>query len=197
MTIYEKFCQLDIDSSLIGLEKSGIAHVEYFCTPLESVVIGWENSIHYCFIKGNRDMVFAVNPESVVDQYVYPLAMNFKDFLRLILFSGSTTAIEQIIGWSRDQFESFVVSEYNMKVSGQQEVLDTIARELKLKPMEDPFSYVKNVQEQFHQYPGKIKYSNEYYDTLGLERPDGSENEMRMLEFAPVTFTFEKRKNDE
>ena len=139
-------------------------------------------------------MVFAVNPEPAGDQYVYPLAMNFRDFLSLILSCGSTTAIEQIIGWSRQQFEDFVVSEYNEKVPDQQEVLDTIASELKIKPMEDPYSYVKNVQQQFHQYPAKIRYSNEYYDTLGLERPDGSENEMKMMEFAPVQFTFVKKK---
>ena len=106
-------------------------------------------------------MVFAVNPEPAGDQYVYPLAMNFRDFLSLILSCGSTTAIEQIIGWSRQQFEDFVVSEYNEKVPGQQEVLDTIASELKIKPMEDPYSYVKNVQQQFQRYPAKIRYSNE------------------------------------
>ena len=194
MTIYEKFCQLDIDSRLIGLEKSGDMHVEYFCTPVDARIIGWENSIHYCFMKGSRDMVFAVNPEPAGDQYVYPLAMNFRDFLSLILSCGSTTAIEQIIGWSRQQFEDFVISEYNEKVPGQQEVLDTIASELKIKPMEDPYSYVKNVQQQFQRYPSKIRYSNEYYDTLGLERPDGSENEMKMMEFAPVQFTFVKKK---
>ena len=133
----------------------------------------------------------------MVDEYVYPLAMNFRDFLRLILTCGSTTAVEQIIGWRREQFEGFLSSEYNEKVPGQQEVLDTISRELKLKPMEDPYGYVRSVQDQFRQYPGKIKYSSGYYDTLGLERPDGSGSEMRMLEFAPVSFTFIRRKTDE
>ena len=73
MTMYEKYCQLDIDGRWIGLEKSDMC-VEYFCTPIDAIVIGWENSIHYCFIKGYRDMVFAVNPETRVDKYVYPLA---------------------------------------------------------------------------------------------------------------------------
>ena len=40
--------------------------------------------------------------ETCVDKYVYPLAANFKDFLRLILACGSTTAVEQIIGWSKE-----------------------------------------------------------------------------------------------
>ena len=193
MTIYEKYCQLNIDGRWIGLEKSDLS-VDYFCTPINATVIGWENSIHYCFIKGYRDMVFAVNPEPCVDSYVYPLAMNFKEFLQLILTCGSTTAVEQIIGWSKEQFESFLNSEDNAKHPEQEKVLEIIRKELKLKPEENPYEYVKAVQELFDDC--KIKFSNEYYDTLGLERPDGSENEGQMLEFGAVTFSFIKRRDD-
>ena len=136
-------------------------------------------------------MVFAVNPETCVDEYVYPLAMNFKDFLRLILACGSTTAVEQIIGWSKEQFENFVVSEDNTKNPEQEKILEEIKSVLKLEPMENVYEYVKAVQEQFDD--SKIKFSNEYYDTLGLERPDGSENEGQMLEFGAVTFSFVKK----
>jgi len=122
-------------------EKSGVS-VEYFCTPVDARIIGWENNIHYCFIRGYRDMVFAVNPETCVDQYVYPLAMNFKDFLRLILSCGSTTAVEQIIGWSKEQFEHFVVSKDNAIHPEQQKVLDVIKASLKLKPIDEPYEYV-------------------------------------------------------
>lgn len=192
MTMYEKFCRLGIDGRWIGLEKSDMS-MEYFCTPVDAKIIGWENSIHYCFIRGYRDMVFAVNPETCADRYVYPLAMNFKDFLRSILSCGSTTAIEQIVCWSREQFESFVVSEDNMIRPEQAKVLDVIRTSLKLEPMDEPYEYVKSVQEQFRNCHCKIRYSNEYYDTLGLERPDGTESDMKPLEFAPVAFTFVKK----
>ena len=190
MTMYEKYCQLNIDGRWIGLEKSDLC-VDYFCTPLNATVIGWENCIHYCFIKGYREMVFAVNPESCLDKYVYPLAMNFKDFLCLILACGSTTAVEQVIGWSKEQFESFLVSEYNAKHSEQENALEEIRRVLKLEPMENSYEYVKSVQEQFDD--SKIKFSNDYYDTLGLERLDGSENEMPKFGFGAVTFSFAKK----
>ena len=190
MTMYEKYCQLDIDGRWIGLEKSEMC-VEYFCTPINTIVIGWENSIHYCFIKGYRDMVFAVNPESCVDKYVYPLAANFKEFLRLILACGSTTAVEQIIGWSKEQFEDFLYSDDNKVFPQQAEVLKIVAEELKLQPMEDVYEYVKAVQAQFDD--GKIKYSNEYYDVLGLERPDGSESEQQLMTFNEVVFSFVKK----
>ena len=191
MTMYDKYCQLEIDGRWIGLEKSDMC-VEYFCTPLDATVIGWENSIHYCFIKGYRDMVFAINPESCVDKYVYPLAANFKDFLRLILACGSTTAVEQIIGWNKEQFEDFLHSEDNKVFPEQSEVLKIVAEELKLQPMEDVYEYVKAVQEQFDDK--KIKYSNEYYDVLGLERPDGSQGEQQMMAFEEVVFSFVKKK---
>lgn len=191
MTIYEKFCQLDIKSRWIGLEKSDI-NTEYFCTPIDAVIIGWENSIHYCFIRGYRDMVFAVNPESCVDRYVYPLAMNFKDFLRLILACGSTTAAEQIIGWNKEQFDRFLHSDNNSIFPEQKTVLNKIKTDLKISPMENPYEYVKAVQEQFDD--SKIKFSNEYYDTLGLGRPDGTENDMKPVEFEPVVFSFVKHK---
>ena len=35
----------------------------------------------------------------------------------------------------------------------------------------------------------KIIYSNEYYDTLGMERPDGTENEIEYMKFEPVVIT--------
>ncbi len=190
MTMYEKYCQLGVDGSWIGLEKSELC-MEYFCTPINSTIIGWENSIHYCFIRGYRDTVFAVNPETCVDKYVYPLATNFKDFLRLILACGSTTAVEQIIGWSKKQFEDFLVSDDNAILPEQKIVLDKIRTALKLEPMENPYEYVKAVQEQHNDR--KIKFTNEYYDTLGLERPDGSESEMEYMAFEEVTFTFVKR----
>jgi len=190
MTMYEKYCQLDIDGRWIGLEKGDMC-MEYFCTPVDAIVIGWENSIHYCFIKGYRDMVFAVNPETCVDKYVYPLAANFKEFLRLILACGSTTAVEQIIGWSKDQFEDFLHSEDNKVFPKQAEVLKIVAEELKLQPMEDVYGYVKSVQELFDDR--KIKYSNEYYDVLGLECPDGSESEQQLMTFNEVVFSFVKK----
>ena len=59
--------------------------------------------------------------------------------------------------------------------------------------MDEPYEYVKSVQEQFNNCRCEIKYSNQYYDTLGLERPDGTESDMKLLEFAPVTFTFVKK----
>ena len=85
MTVYEKFWNLDIDFSLIGLEK-GDEEGGYFCTPIGAKVIGWEcEGIHYCNIEGFDEMVFAVNPETAEEHYVRPLAKNFEELLSLVL----------------------------------------------------------------------------------------------------------------
>jgi len=192
MTLYEKYKKLNIDTTLIGLEKGSWAG-DYFCTPKGVTVIGWENSIHYCFIKGYGEMVFAVNPETCVDKYVYPLAENFEEFLRLILACGSTTAIEQIIGWTKEQFIEFVNSSDNAFVSNQAEILQKIKDELKLDPMEDPYEYVRNIQANFDD--SKIEYTDEYYDTLGLENPNHQSNKNENHgNFEVIGFMFKEKK---
>lgn len=195
MTLYQKYLALELDGSWIGLER-GSETSGCFCTPEGARVIGWETGsiIHYCFIKGYRDMVFAVNPESCVDRFVYPLAGNFKDFLRLILACGSTIAVEQIVGWEREQFEAFLHSEDNRVRPEQRKVLDRIQTELRLTAMDDPFSYVKEVQAAFDD--SKLRFPDEYYDALGLERPDGTSPEERPFAFETVAFVTEKREID-
>ena len=71
MTLYEKFKNLHIDFSSLGLER-GDSRSDYFCTPKGAKVIGWEgvDGIHYCFVKGFGEVVFAVNPSNLPGNYV-------------------------------------------------------------------------------------------------------------------------------
>lgn len=193
MTVYKKYQQLKMDTSWIGLEK-GRSTSDYFCTPKKMKIIGWENNIHYGFIKGYDEMIFAIHPEGYNDTYVFPLAYNFEDFLRLILACGSVTPIEQIFMWDKKQFMDFIVSEDNEILPKQKEILDQIQKIFKLEPMDDPFEYVKEIQSNFD--ASKIEFSNDYYDTLGLARPDKSQAEDHGFEFEPVSFAFITRKKD-
>lgn len=183
MTVYEKYKKLNIDGSRIGLER-GSKIGEYFCTPKGARVIGWDNGIHYCFIRGYGEMVFAVNPETGADKYVYPLAKNFEDFLRLILACGHTAPVEQIIMWTEEQFKEFLTSNYNALMQGQQEVLDIITEKLKLEPMAAPYQYVKQLQAQFDD--SKIRFMDEYYDVLGLELPKGRKKKQPEYQYEQV-----------
>ena len=72
----------------------------------------------------------------------------------------------------------------------RQAVLERIAAAFRLTPMEAPFSYIKGVQASFD--GGKLHYTDEYYDTLGLARPDRREPASQGFEFEAVVFALEK-----
>ena len=189
--LYEKYKNLKIDGSWIGLEAG--AQTPYFCTPIGAEIIGWDNGIHYCFIKGFGDMVFCVNPETCCDYNVYPIARNFCDFLGLILATGNTNTLQQIIWWDKKRFEDFVNSpeeqEYRVRPEVQG-VLSTIRKGIDITPIDTLFEYIKDLQSNFPYE--QIPFTNEYYDTLGIERPDGTEPEENGFEFRAVEITVDK-----
>ena len=189
--LYTKYKNLKIDGSWIGLEPG--TQTPYFCTPIGAEIIGWDNGIHYCFIKGFGDMVFCVNPETCCDYNVYPIARNFCDFLGLILATGNTNTLQQIIWWDKKRFEDFVNSpeeqEYRVRPEVQG-VLSTIRKGIDIAPIDTLFEYIKDLQSNFPYE--QIPFTNEYYDTLGIERPDGTEPEENGFEFRTVEFKVDK-----
>lgn len=191
MTDYQKYEALNLDGAKINLEK-GDVRGGYFCTPRGARVIGWENGIHYCFIQGYGEMVFAVNPESCTEENVYPLAADFRDFLRLLLACGTTTAIEQIVWWDEAQFLKFL--EEDETPPERAAVLRRIQEAFCLEPMEDPFRYVKALQADFDR--SKLRYTDEYYEVTGRARPDGSHPQSGGFEFSPVPMAFTRRKQN-
>ena len=176
MTLLKQFLELGLDCSPIGLGP-GPSQGGYFCTPKGMTVLGW-------------DMVFAVNPMPAGEQHVRPLAGRFRDFLRLLLACGSTTTLEQAGDWTREQFDTYLRAPENAVTPDAQAVLERIASAFRLTPMEDPFSYIKGVQASFD--GGKLHYTDEYYDTLGLARPDRREPASQGFEFEAVVFALEK-----
>lgn len=162
MALYEKFRGLNLDFSRLGLER-GDARGGYFCTPVGAEVIGWEgvDGIHYCFIEGFEEMVFAVNPSALPGEYVHPLARSFEDFLRLLIACGSTAAAEQAHQWDREQFDAFVADNPPAPEIG------ALRDKLSLTPMDDPYGYIREVQACFDY--SKIPFSDEYYENLPPE----------------------------
>ena len=167
MDLFQKYRTLNIDGSLISLEFAKIAY-PYFCYPANAEVIGFDGCILYCFLPEYGEMVFACNPESCADQNVYPLALNFKDFIRLILACGSTNPVEQIVWMNKAQFEQHLQDEKEIQTVKQKELLLFLERALDTSPMEEPFEYVKAIQSDFDE--SRIQYRDEYYDVLGIER---------------------------
>lgn len=156
---YQKFKKLPINFSAIGLEQDPTAN-DYFCTPKGANIIGWAgvDGIHYCFLEGFGDMVFAVSPCNLPGAYVHPLAESFEDFLRLLLMCSGLDAMEQVHGWSKETFEQYM-AETRVSIE-QKEIFQVIAEELHLEPMDFPFEYIKNLQSRFNykSIPWKEEY---------------------------------------
>ena len=164
-TIYEKYMALPIDKGLLCLEYGDIAE-PYFCYPVNANPIGIEGCILYCFLTEYGEMVFACNPESCVDQNVYPLAANFEDFIRLILACGTANPLEQIVWMDKNKFEEHMANEEKILTDEQRTAAQQLQRALSLLPIENPFEYVKSIQKDFD--GSKIQYSDEYYEVTGI-----------------------------
>ncbi len=159
MTAYQKFQKLPIDFSAIGFAQGDNA--PYYCTPKDAEIIGWAgvDGIHYCTIPEFGEMIFAVSPMNLGD-CVHPIARNFEDLLRLLLYCGDMAALEQCYAWDEEQFKAFLLD--CPATEEQQAVLDAIGKAFRLKPMEDAFSYVKQLQSEFDL--SRIPYTEDYYD---------------------------------
>ena len=69
-------------------------------------------------------------------------------------------------------------------------VIIAIRKGIDITPIDTPFEYVKDLQSNFPYE--QIPFTNEYYDTLGIERPDGTEPEENGFEFRAVEITVDK-----
>ncbi len=160
---YKKCRQLNIDTAPLGIELCENEN-SYFCTPKGAIIIGWAgvDGIHYCFVPGFGEMVFAVSPMNTPENRVHPLAKDFTDFLRLLLTCGNTAALDQVYCWDQSQFDAFLKD--NPPSDEQQSVLDTIREKLLLTPMDQPFTYIKELQAVFDY--SRIKFTEDYYDFI-------------------------------
>ncbi len=158
---FEKFLRRNIDLGPLGAERRR-ENSGYFCTPRGASIFGWAgvDGIHFCFVRGFGGMVFAVSPMNIAPNYVRPIARSFEDFLRLLLSTGDTAALEQAWMWDEAQFDAFLRE--NPPTEEQRRVMDEIARKLGLAPMERPWAYIKELQSAFD--CSKIKYTEDFYD---------------------------------
>lgn len=146
MTFYQRYARLPIRFAALGLER-GSEKSSYFCTPKGARVIGWAgvDGIHFCFVPGYGDAVFAVNPMAA-GNYVQIVSRNFEDFLRLLLACGGSAAIEQAGDWSRERFEEFVADD-KAEDPARRDALAAIAG-LGVQPMDDPYGYLMTVRQE-------------------------------------------------
>ena len=163
MNLYQQFKKLNIDHSAIGLEQCD-TYAPYFCTPKGAKVIGCAgvDGIHYCFVKGFGEMVFAVSSANLPGEYVHPIARSFGDMLSLLLACGSMDAIEQAHMWDEAAFDGYVKE--NRPGEAQDAAMTVIREQLGIEPMEHPFAYIKELQEGFDY--SRLRFPAEYYKLM-------------------------------
>ena len=81
MNYLNSYLRSKLDLSQLGFIQ-GEKESGCFCTPVLSKVIGWAgvDGIHFCVNKNFGEIVFAVSPANLPDEYVHPVARNFEDF---------------------------------------------------------------------------------------------------------------------
>ena len=173
MKALKQYLNSDLDLSILGLNR-GPEEGGYFCTPLGAKVIGWAgvDGIHYCTIEGQGETIFAVSPMNFGD-YIHPIAESFDVLLRMLLSCHSIDAMEQCYAWAEDQFTAFLID--YPATAEIQEKQDQIREIFKLDPMDDVFGYIKQLQDNYDL--SGIRYSEKYYETLGIELPAFEEEE--------------------
>ncbi len=158
---YQNFIKKSISLELLGVgcRENGYP---YFCTPKGAQIFGWAgvDGIHFCRIRGFGEMVFAISPMNCPGEYVHPVAENFEDFLRLLLACGDSAALEQAWQWDEAAFLQFL--EENQPGKEQREIMELLKKSCKLEAMEQPWQYIKQLQDKFDY--SKIKFTEDYYD---------------------------------
>lgn len=175
------FCSLPVDFYSIELEP-GPGAGPYFCTPEGAEIIGWLNGIHFILLPGD-ETVYCVDPEmGEGGTFVLPVGRDFREFLSFLLFCRCTSPLAQIAWLEEDQFRQLLADNEQNTWPGCEETLQNqaaalaaIADTFGLEPR-DPYGPVKALQAAFD--PSVLTFSDEYYDTLGLENPrDGEAGE--------------------
>lgn len=156
-----QFLKEQIDLEPLGLIMDGPFEA-YFCTPKGARIFARSgvDGIHFCFVRGFGETVFAVSPMNGRENCVHPVAKSFRDFLRLLLALHDAAAIEQAWQWNAAQLEEF--EQKHPSSDEQLAALDKLVFTFHLRPMAEPWKYIHTVQSGFDY--GKLRFSEEFYD---------------------------------
>ncbi len=170
------FRALDIDFESIGLLQSGAEDFAYFCTPADAEFVGRIgcDGVHFILLPGD-ERVYCVDPAMGEEgKYVLLVAGDFREFLSFVLFCRDANPLSQIWWMTEEQFRNLLAEDAAAGWPGSEEyflrkdaALTAIAERFQITPA-DPCESVRALQAAFD--PGVLRFSDEYYDTLGIER---------------------------
>ena len=172
----KRFYGMDLDFGTLGLQKPDRDMV-YFCTPEGAEPAGslGVDGIHFVLLPGD-ERVFCVDPSMMSPAYVLPVAEDLRTFLSYLLFCKDANVLSQISWMSKQQYhdllredESARYPDWEERTARKKETLTRIEKGFTLTARE-PFVEVKALQAAFD--PSSIRWSDEYYDVLGMEREE-------------------------
>ena len=172
----KRFRALDINFDSIGLMEDNDP-ARYFCDPVDLEPVGRIgcDGVHFILLPGD-ERVFCVDPSmGEIGTYVLPVGSDLREFLSFVLYCHDANPLSQIYFLSEERFQTFAADEAEARESGELEelfeakdaALAKIAEAFGIAPIE-PYARVKALQEAFD--PSVLRFSDEYYDTLGIER---------------------------
>lgn len=169
------FRALKIDFDSIGLMEDG-GSARYFCDPVDLEPVGRLgcDGVHFILLPGD-EAVYCVDPAmGDVGTYVLPVGRNFREFLSFVLYCRDANPLSQIWWMQEERFRNLLAEDAGASWPGSEAyfrkkdaALAVIGETFGLTPAY-PYHQVKALQAAFD--PGALKFSDEYYDTLGLER---------------------------
>ena len=156
-----QFLKEQIDLEPLGLIMDGPFEA-YFCTPKGARIFARSgvDGIHFCFVRGFGETVFAVSPMNGRENCVHPVAKSFRDFLRLLLALHDAAAIEQAWQWNAAQLEEF--EQKHPSSDEQLAALDKLVFTFHLRPMAEPWKYIHTVQSGLDYL--KLPFTEKTYD---------------------------------
>lgn len=176
-----RFAALDIDFEAISLMEPGVPQEPYFCDPVGGEPVGRIgcDGVHFILLPGD-ERVFCVAPAmGEPGSYVLPVAEDFRQLLSFVLSCGDANPISQIWWMDEGRFRDFLKEESERSWEGMEDLLERkkaalagIAAAFGIEPA-DPYGKVKALQASFD--PACLRFSEEYYDTLGLDSPEQEE----------------------
>ena len=195
------FWALPVDHSAVGLEPMEKGDF-CFCTPEDAepfARLGCDG-VHFILLPEN-ERVYCVDPAmGERGSYVLPVGENLRAFLSYLLYCRDANPITQIWWMNKERFRAFREEEAARTWEGMEDflgkkekALSAIAAAFGLIPV-DPWKPVKSLQASFD--PAIIRFSDEYYETLGLEPLDErawQQKEKTADEFELVAFVLSEQ----
>lgn len=164
--IWKQYHSTRFNSNSLELRYEDRCHaIKYFCTPNNAEIFASTgvDGIHYCTVPDLGDTIFVVTPMTSLDHHVFPVAHDLTEFLRLIVTLQGTTLIDQAPLFDKERFET--LRQEGATANGDE--AKRLCEIFNIEPLEgSPYDLIMDLYNNFDY--SKIRYSREYYETLGL-----------------------------